>query len=202
MHHDPELTSPSTSTAARLTAAEARELLATVRLAVQAVGVSGDEADDLVSTLVERIVNKWDEPHVAKARSRGTASWRGYLTTAARNARKDAARSDARRKNRETRVARGSDGDPLPSRPGVQRPAGHTESNVDEYLAVLAIQDLIERLDTLNDRERTVAQLCLIHGLSTTEVAARLGLVRHTVAAKLLSARKKIRAEIERLQQE
>ncbi len=156
------------------TPAEARELVELARLGALAAGARGDDIDDVAQTAAEKLVVRWDEPGVSAARSCPDGGWRAYVFVTARNAFLDLGRSRRRATAREERVTRGTDGDPLPIRPGVRRPTGGEPSNVDAYLARVALVEIIESCDLPGGRGE-VLRLSLVEGLSVTEIADRLG---------------------------
>ncbi|MCP4964597.1 MAG: sigma-70 family RNA polymerase sigma factor [bacterium] len=140
----------------------------------------GPDVDEVTQIVAEKLIRKWSEPHVAAARTRGAAAWHAYIAKAARYAYHDLGRSRSRDLERSRRTTLGTDGEPLHPRPGVLRRQHHQASDADRYLARLAIVEMIQELP-LRRRQRHVLALHFIDGLSTREIADRLGLSIGTV---------------------
>lgn len=165
----------SSEGAIRLSPAEAQELDIVTRMAANVVGARPDEIDDLGQNVALKLLAKWSEPHVRTARLRGGASWRGYVVQSARHALVDMRRKSGRAADRERRVTNGFDGDPLPDRPAVLRSLPAPASDVDAYLARVAVVDSLDDAG-LTDQQREVMTLDLLQGLSAKEIAIELGL--------------------------
>ncbi len=165
---------------ARLTPSQARELVEVSRLAARAARARPDEVDDLQQIIVEKLLVRWNEPYLESARERGAASWRGYVIQVARNALTDMRRKAGRAVDRERRATAGVDGEPLEQRPGVLRSVPAPDSNVDAYLARLAIVDSFDDAG-LTAREQEVQRLVLLDGATVNEIAETLCISRRRV---------------------
>ena len=176
-------------------ASEARELLVVLELGAVAAGARASEVDDIVQAIAEHLVVNWTKTHVADARRKGPAAWHNYLRRAAKNKMLDLRRSDRRRAWREARSARGNDGEPLHERPGVKRRPVSEASDVDRYLARRMLVDSLDECG-LKPAEREVAALDLVDGLTTAEIAERLGKAVRTVNALKREARAKLQQHL------
>lgn len=181
---------------ADLSAGEARELFVLAQLAAKSVGARADEVDDLGQNVALKLLEKWDTDHVTLARSRGPESWRGYVIQAAKNALTDLRRKNGRAADRDRRATVGTDGEPLPMRPGVHRSTPVAQSDVDAYLARLAVLDSIAEAD-LTERERSVLSFALMEGDSSIEIAVKLQLSARRVREVRHSGMRKLREHAE-----
>lgn len=180
---------------AGLTSGQARELAALAKLAARAARARPDELDDLEQIVLEKLLRKWHEPFLELARERGADSWKGYVIQIARNALTDMRRSAGRSADRERRATAGVDGEPLEMRPGVLRSAPAPDSNVDAYLARLAIVDLFDDAG-LTPREKDVLTPHFLHGANVNEIAASLLISRRRVRELRQSGTQKVKGLI------
>jgi RNA polymerase sigma factor (sigma-70 family) len=163
----------------RPTPQQAGEIWTMARLGARSAGARGPDLDDVAQTVAERLTAKWGDDHVVRARSRGPIAWRAYVRVAARNAYRDLLRREGRLKARERRVFYGVDGGLLPERPGTVRAVTVAPSALDEFEARWSLLELIDQ--ELEGRQREVLALRFIDGLTTQEIAERLGLSIRTV---------------------
>ncbi|MEM9133931.1 MAG: sigma-70 family RNA polymerase sigma factor [Actinomycetota bacterium] len=165
------------------------------RLAARAARARPDEVDDLEQVVIEKLLTKWDLPHIEAARERGADSWKGYVIQVARNALTDMRRKAGRTVDRERRATAGVDGEPLEQRPGVLRSVAAPDSNVDAYLARLAIIDSLDDAG-LTAREQEVLTLILLDGATVKEIAETLSISRRRVRELRQTGQHKLRGLI------
>ncbi|MCP4227286.1 MAG: sigma-70 family RNA polymerase sigma factor [Actinomycetia bacterium] len=155
------------------------EILEITRLGAMGAGAKGTDIEDVCQTVAEKLVRKWNEPHIVAARSRDRGAWHAYVTVVARNTVKDLRRSDQRRRNRELLASDENTDEPLPDRPGIVRQAADEPSTTDALLARLVIADLID--ERLDGRTREIALLTIVDCLTTNEIRDRLHLSVGTI---------------------
>lgn len=170
------------------------EIYRIARPAAAGAGASGPDLDDVTQNVAERLVKKWNEPHVVEARSRTPEAWHAYVVVVARNAVRDFLRRERRLKAREDRAQRTTEGPEPPIRPNVRRPVDQRPSSMDEYLARRLLVDLIE--ECLEGRTRLVAVHTFMEGLSTRQIGALLGMSIRSVNQHKQAARDQLRRRL------
>lgn len=196
-HRDRDKRSPMRGLAdpAGPTTGQAREMLEVAKLGAQAAMARGPDVDDVAQTVAEKLIRKWNAPHVADARARGTHGWQAYIAVAARNAYRDLLRKRERARNREARATNLSEGAALRDRPGVKRSRPGEVSDVDRYLGRRMLVDLLWECP-MTAGQRAVAALHLIDGMTTADIADRLVLPAPTVARRRRHALQILRREL------
>jgi RNA polymerase sigma factor (sigma-70 family) len=174
---------------------EAREMLEIARLGALGCGATGPDVDDIAQTVAEKLTWTWSDPNVVAARARGRKGWHAYIVVTARNAHRDQLRTRDREHRRQVRYARQTDGEALPDRPGVRRRHPSPRSDVDRYLARLLLVDLVTECP-LTARQREVGMLALVDGLTTAEIAGKLGITVHAVNSHRRSVVRIMRDEL------
>lgn len=127
---------------------------------MRARGMTRDTAEDLVSTVAERYARRSQESPVERVQ--------GYLTVMARNAIID----HQRRHHREVPFGELQDLDQILE---AAQPADHVVADS------FAAQELLLKISSLPPRMQTVIKLIYFDGLSTPEVADKLGMAPGTV---------------------
>ncbi len=155
------------------------EIRRTAFHAARRAGASVDDAEDAAQEVTTRLCLCWSQPHIADARRRSPDYWRGYVAKSARNAYLDQLRSTDRRRARESQVGSDDVRPPTEPRPGVQKAPPPDCPELTSFHARLNLLDLAQT--HLVGRQREIILLTYDEGLSTTEIATRLGLGERTV---------------------
>jgi len=180
---------------ARPTEIEARDLLEVARLGARAAGAKRNDVEDVAQITAEKLTRKWGANHVARARARGPDAWHAYIAVTARYALLDLYRGRSRATHREQQAAGPAHTRHQPPRPGVVRPQPDRPSDVERYLSRRVIVDLIDECIP-NRRERDVAALTFIDGLTTYEIATELHLSTGAVNRYKRAAIAKLEASV------
>lgn len=164
------------------TAAEAQELIRLATLGARSAGASAGEVDDVAQNTSIKLLERWDTRSVARARETSSDAWRAYVFVVARRCFLDLRRSAGRSRKREQVVTLGHDGQPLHVRPSTTKKELDGPSDVERYLGRHLILGLIEESGA-TAKQRQVLCLHLIDGMTTAEIAERLGMQPRRVNA-------------------
>lgn len=175
------------------TTAELQETLQVARISARKHGADSFESEEVAQNTTIKLMNIWTRKDVVNARRRDTDGWRNFVAAVARNVHRDLVRSQQRRKARELRAV-GAAVEPPADRPGVQREAPRDPEGVELFLARVAVEDLIETLES--ERQRDCMRLVYVDGLSIGESADVLGLEVQTVRFHLRRARNLLRGQL------
>ena len=158
--------------------------------AARAAGSADADADDVAQSVLEKLVTRWHSPKLVAVRHRGERAWTAYVAAMGRNAFIDLVRSKERRRAREEKAG-DRPASKAPSRPGVQRQQRAQRSDVDLYLARVALLELVYG-SGLSRRQESVVILHFVEGLTSAEIAEHLDITAQT-------ARKHLRLAIGKL---
>lgn len=159
-------------------------VLRIARRAATSCGANHFEADETAQSTAVRLWEKWNEPNVRAARTRGTARWHGYVRQIARNIHRDRIREHQRRIARQKKAAGAPE-------PGPQRPASSPVTPVcpcavDALLGRALLADEILRLP---NEQRVVAALFFLESQTVPEIATLRGVQQQSIRKHLRLAR-------------
>lgn len=163
---------------------ELARLLLIARLAALGAGASVHEAEEVAQITACKFWEKWDAPHLKRARSRDRLRWDGYIRRAARNVHYDLVRGHQRRISRqELAAARSTIGVDYA---GTDRTdAADSVDDIDRCLARSLIAAEIERL---SPRQRQAATLYWLAEMTIREAAEVMGVQPQSVRKTLKAA--------------
>lgn len=153
-----------------------------------------DEVEDVAQETVIAIWRQWNAPHIARARKRQGARWRGYVRKTAKNKLSNMRRGNNRRVNRQLKSAGARR--QAPARPMVNRQTGMLAA--DEMQQRIELDFVLGLFEQLPERQRTVATLVVYHELTPAEAAQLLGVDPQTVRKSLRAARERLKELIQR----
>ena len=162
--------------------------------AARGAGAVPADADDVAQILTTKLWQKWNEPHIRRARRRTLSSWSGYVARAAVNTWIDLYRSDQRRGKRETTFITPVVPARVPLRPGSTRHPSTTRSaddDIDDFLVRLELAQVFD--EELTGRQRLVMRRIYIHGWTVEQIADDLGYSTRTIRGDKYAATEAIR---------
>lgn len=163
---------------------ELARLLLVAKLAALGAGATVHEAEEVAQVTAFKFWQKWNAPHLTRARNRDRLRWDGYIRRAARNVHYDLVRGHQRRITRQELAA-------AQSTVGVDY-AGTDRTDpanaVDDIDRCLARSLIAAEIERLSPRQRQAATLYWLAEMTINEAAEVMGVQPQSVRKTLKAA--------------